>query len=132
MTQGGVQKAGLRVVHAVAARVLLRGGIDQHLLQFLDRARVQQREFPVAQPGMALAGTQQALDFSRRKTFATRSVVSHIQVKPLFARGRDLKARLDPFQILRAPLQTLFQSDGPILLQTRIMTRENSARRPGP
>jgi hypothetical protein len=55
LTKGVLQKSRLHVVKTITGRVLSRGAIHQHLLQFLDRAGIEQREFAVFEPGMALA-----------------------------------------------------------------------------
>ena len=50
------RKPAWALSQAIAPSCCARRAIDQHLLQFLDRARVQQREFAVLQPRVALAG----------------------------------------------------------------------------
>ena len=85
--QRGLQKSRLGVVKTITGGVLARRAIHQHLLQFLDRAGVEQREFAVLEPGVALAGKEQSLNLATARALAARRVVTHVQIEPLFAGG---------------------------------------------
>src|SRR5262245_34874898 len=54
LLEGRIQKAGLHVVHPVAAVMLLRRAIEQNFLQFFDGASIDKGELTVLQFRMAL------------------------------------------------------------------------------
>ena len=118
LLQRGLEKTRLRVVHPIARRVLLRRAIEQHFLQFLHRAGINHRHFSVFQSRVILAGQDQPLDFRRRKFLAAAGREDHAEIKPLHARRRDLKLRLDALDVFqRAVFQLLVERDVPFALQ---------------
>ena len=112
-------------VDAIARRVLLRRAIQQHFLQFLHRAGVNHRHLAVLQPRVVLAGQDQPLDVRRRKCFAAARRKHDAEIKPLHARRRDLKLRLDALQVFqRAVFQLFVQRDAPFALEFWKFPRE--------
>src|SRR6202453_2688425 len=70
LAQRGIEEACLLVVKAITLRVLLRLAIAQHLGEFLQRARVNQRDAAILQPRRAVARQDETLDVRRRKLLA--------------------------------------------------------------
>ena len=56
LAQRGLEEARLHVAKAIALRVLLRRTIAQHLGEFFQRTRVNQRDAAILQPRRAVAG----------------------------------------------------------------------------
>ena len=72
-----LQETRLLVGNAIALRMLLRRAIEQHLLQFLHRARVNHRHLPILQPRVALSGQNQPLNVRRRERFSAAGGKHH-------------------------------------------------------
>jgi hypothetical protein len=60
--QGGVEEAGLEVGEAIGPGVVAGRAIEQDLLEFLDRAGIEQERFAVLEAGVGLAGAEESLD----------------------------------------------------------------------
>ena len=125
LAQRRFHKACLLMADPIARRMLLRRAIQQHLLQFLHRTRVDHRHFSVGQAGVVLPRQYQSLNLRRRELVPAGRREHHAQVKPLHPRRRDLKRRFHALQVFQRPvLQLLIQRDAPFALQTRILARQ--------
>jgi hypothetical protein len=123
--QGRGEKAGLFMADAVNAPVLFRRAILQRLLPFLDRARIEDRKLPAAEPGVALPGADQSLDIGRGESLAAFAGERHVQVEPLHAGGSDLEAGFDPLQVLRgAAFEPFLEGNVPFALPALKLARE--------
>ena len=98
--QGGVEETGLNVIEAIGPRLLLRRAIEQDLLEFLDRAGIEQERFTVPEAGVALTAAEELLDVGGREAVAPAGLVIDVQVEPLFAGGGDLETGFEPVQVL--------------------------------
>src|SRR5436190_12812359 len=65
LAQRGIEETRLHVAEAIACRVLLRRAVTQDLVEFLQRARVNQRDAAVLQPRRGVTGQDETLDVRR-------------------------------------------------------------------
>src|SRR4051812_15379868 len=69
LIQSGAKETSLNIIHPITALILLRRAIENHFLQFLDRAGIDDGEFAALQFRVALAGQEKTLNVRLGESF---------------------------------------------------------------
>ena len=120
MTAGDAVGAGLALIGVA---------VGQGVLEFIEQTGIEHGEFAVFEPGGALAGLEETLDFRGGKAVAAGGGEFVLQVEPVLAGGADFEAGLDALDVAGDMGKAAADGDRPRLFEPRQIAGEEGEDR---